>query len=55
MQQSLADRRRGSSNAGISFRLAQFIVIIARFVAAVAGDRDRWLLVLADERRVSHP
>ena len=34
----------------ISFQLTQFIAINARFVAAVTGDRDRWLLVYADER-----
>jgi uncharacterized protein len=37
------------------FILPQFIAIIARFVAAVTGDRDRWLLVYADERRGFHP
>ena len=37
------------------FDLAQFIAINARFVAAVAGDRDRWLLVYADERTGFHP
>jgi uncharacterized protein len=35
--------------------LAQFIAITARFVAAVTGDRDRWLLVYADERTGFHP
>ncbi|HJP68656.1 MAG TPA: SIMPL domain-containing protein [Sphingomicrobium sp.] len=35
--------------------LAQFIATIARFVAAVTGDRDRWLLVYADERTGLHP
>ena len=51
----VADRRRGSSNAGISFHLTQFIAINARFVAAVTGDHDRWLLVYADERTGFHP
>src|SRR4249919_3494147 len=55
MQQWRRDRTRGSSNAGISFHLTQFIAIIARFVAAEAGDRDRWLLVYADERGGFHP
>src|SRR5438552_4118940 len=50
MQQSPRDRTPGSSNAGISFRLIQFIAIIARFVAAIAGDHERWLLIQADER-----
>src|SRR4029078_2954592 len=54
-QQWRRDRRLGSSNAGISFRLAQFIAINARFVAAVTGDRARWLLVYADERTGFHP
>jgi uncharacterized protein len=35
--------------------LVQFIAITARFVAAVTGDRDRWLLVYADERTGFHP
>ncbi|HEX3424467.1 MAG TPA: SIMPL domain-containing protein [Sphingomicrobium sp.] len=37
------------------FTSTQFVAIIARFVAAVTGDRDRWLLVYADERRGFHP
>src|SRR4030095_5254014 len=45
MQQSPPDRTRGSCCARISFHLTRFIAIIARFVAAVTGDRDRWLLV----------
>src|SRR5690242_18608703 len=55
MQQWPADPTRGSSNGGISFRLPQFIAINARFVAAVTGDLDRWLLVYADERLGFHP
>src|SRR3954467_13020894 len=55
MQQLLVDRTRGSLNAEISFHLAQFIVIIARFVAVVTGDIVRWLLVYADERTGFHP
>src|SRR5438270_7124108 len=55
MQQSPRDRTRGSSNAGISFHLTQFIAIKAPFVAALAGDRDRRLLVYADERAGFHP
>src|SRR5947209_18626501 len=55
MQQSPRDRTRGSSNAGISFLFTQFIAIKARFVAAEAGDCDRWLLVYADERTGFHP
>src|SRR5947209_14928041 len=55
MQQSPRDRTRGSSNAGISFHLTQFTAIKQRFVAAVAGDCDRWLLVYADERTGFHP
>src|SRR5262245_17318306 len=55
MQQSQRDRTRGSSNAGLSFRFPRFVAITARFVAAVAGDRDRWLLVYADERAGYHP
>src|SRR4249919_290526 len=55
MQQWRRDRKRGSSNAGISFHLTQFIAINTRFVAAQAGDRDRWLLVYADERTGFHP
>ena len=42
----VADRTRGSSNAGISFHLTQFIAINARFVAAVTGDSDRWPLCI---------
>src|SRR5690348_3063051 len=55
MQQCPRDRTREASNAGISFHLTQFVAIIARFVAAQAGDRDRWLLVYADERLGFHP
>src|SRR5260221_11788717 len=55
MQQSPRDRTRGSSNGGISFHLTQFVAIKQRFVAAQAGDRDRWLLVYADERTGFHP
>src|SRR5438309_11072878 len=55
MQQSPRDRTRGSSNAGISFQHTRFIAIKAPFVAALAGDRDRWLLVYADERTGFHP
>ena len=50
MQQSRPDRTRGSSNAGISFHLTQFIAINARFVAALTGNRDRWPHSIADER-----
>src|SRR5437763_1592397 len=55
MQQWPRDRTRGSSNAEISFHLTQFIAIKQRFVAAVAGNCDRWLLVYADERTGFHP
>ena len=55
MQQSLRDRTRGASNAGISFHLARLVAIITRLVAVVTGDRDRWLLVIADERLGFHP
>src|SRR5881628_1109709 len=55
MQQSPRDLTRGSSNAGISFHLTQFIAIKTRFVAALAGDCDRRLLVYADERTGFHP
>src|SRR3954453_2178607 len=55
MQQSLRDRTLGPSNAGISFHLARFVAINARFVVALTGDRDRWLLVYADERTGFHP
>jgi len=55
MQQSPADRKPGAWHGGISFHFTQFVAINARFVAAVAGDRDRWLLVIADERTGLHP
>src|SRR6476469_2055561 len=55
MQHWRRDRTPGPSNGGISFHLAQFVAIIARFVTAVTGDRARWLLVYADERRGFHP
>ena len=50
--------RRGSETRIIECKnfisgFAQFVAIITRFVAALTGDRDRWLLVYADERRVS--
>src|SRR3569832_2461234 len=46
MQQSPRDRIRGSWNARISFHVTQLIAIKERFVAAVTGDYDRWLLFM---------
>jgi hypothetical protein len=43
MQQWKRDRELEAESVGFSLEQTQFVAIIARFVAAVTGDWDRWL------------